>query len=538
MYALAFSPDGAQLASAGFEGEVILWDMTTQAEQLRIAIGEVTINDLAFSPDGSLLAVATDDDGTLSIWDANDGSALANVAVDPDYSLDAVAFSPDGAQIATGGGDYLARIWDLAELLADPAAAEPLLTLDGPIDTITDLAFSPDGTTLAAASLDLRVFLWDTAEGTLLNTLQGHAGSVYSLDFNAAGTLLASGSSDGTAKIWRLDTGQPLLTLAGHSDFVYGVAFSPDEQHLATASLDGSGRIWRLAFAPPDGTLTVAANPAGDLLATIGNSDLRLWNALNGATPAVVPGSDDGFSALAFSPDGAILAVGDNAGLIGLYAVDALRADPTSAPELELAGHEDAIARLRFSPDGSRIAGASDDTTVRVWDAASGEELLVLEGFGDWVYGLAFSPDGSRIAAGDQAGLLIIWDSDGNAVTQIEVGSPVNGLAYSPDGAILAVAADDGTIYRYDNQGAPLAALVHGAQVSALHFSAEGVLFSSGVDARIRYWQGDTAQIIPVPAAVYAFAVLPNNQLASVGADGVVYIHELLLENLRSAAQQ
>jgi len=538
VYAAVFSPNGATLATGGFEGEVIIWDLAALAEVRRLPVGETSIFDLAYSPDGALLAAVTED-GVVTIWDSDGAEPRLRFTPAPDTLLAAVAISPDGSRIAVGGEDSLVRVWDLAALLETKGELQPALNLEGARDTITDIAFSPDGARIAASSRELRVLVWDATDATLLAALQGHAGSVYGVAFSPDGGLLVTGSSDGTAKVWRLDSGQLLLTLAGHTDFVYSVALSPDGRRLATASLDSSARLWSLAFAPPDGASALATNPAGDLLATFGQAELRLWKPGNGEPLAVVPGPESGFSALAFSPDGASLALGDFGGVIKVFAVAALLADPDAAPLLELSRHEDAVGRLAFSPDGGRLASASDDTTVRLWDAVTGDELLLLDELAGEVYGLAFSSDGARLAAGDQDGNLRVWvAADGAEVTALTVGAPINTLAYSADGATLAAGADDGQIYRYDADGAPRAALRHGGLVNTLIYRPDGTLLAAGNDGRITTWGDDGApgEVLPAPAAAFALAPLPGERVATVSG-GQVLIFDLRFEELEARAR-
>ena len=148
-----------------------------------------------------------------------------------------VAFSPDGALLATASTDKTARLWD-------PATGECVRTLTGHATGLRGVAFSPDGRLLATASTGRTARLWDPATGECVRTLTGHAEAVYGVAFSPDGRLLATASMDNTAKLWDPASGEWVGTLTGHAETVYSVAFSPDGRLLATASMDRTTRVW------------------------------------------------------------------------------------------------------------------------------------------------------------------------------------------------------------------------------------------------------------------------------------------------------
>jgi eukaryotic-like serine/threonine-protein kinase len=152
-----------------------------------------------------------------------------------------VAFSPDGARLATSSSDKTARVWDVQ-------TGQLLLTLSGHANPIPDIAYSPDGKLIATGSGDNTAKIWDAATGAELLTLRGHSSELQSVAFSPDGRLLATGSGDNTAKIWEVATGKELQTLPGSQGGVTGVAFSPLDggAHLAVASADGIVRVFLL----------------------------------------------------------------------------------------------------------------------------------------------------------------------------------------------------------------------------------------------------------------------------------------------------
>ena len=246
------------------------WDLP---EGVRARLGKGNINEIAYSPDGSRLAVG----GSIGIWvyDAQSGAEVALIGAHTSW-VDSVSFSPDGTTIASGSGDNTVRLWDAATSTA-------LRTLTGHTGSVESVVFSLDGTTLASGSDDNTVRLWDAATRTLKRTLQ-HTDRVKSVVFSPDGTTLASGSGDETVRLWDAATGTSLRTLTGHTDWVYSVAFSPDGTTLASGSWDGTVLLWRLT--PTSTTITFNPPTVADQTFTIGTSvSLTLPTATGGTAP-------------------------------------------------------------------------------------------------------------------------------------------------------------------------------------------------------------------------------------------------------------
>jgi WD40 repeat protein len=232
---VAFSPDGALLATASTDKTARLWDPAT-GECVRTLTGHAAgLRGVAFSPDGRLLATASMD-STAKVWDPATGECVGTLTGHAE-AVYGVAFSPDGQLLATASDDRTTKLWD-------PATRDCLRTLTGHAAGLRGVAFSPDGRLLATASTDKTARLWDPATGEYLRTLVSRMAVVCGVTFSPDGRLLATASMDNAARLWDPASGEWVGTLTGHAETVYGVAFSPDGQLLATASMDRTTRVW------------------------------------------------------------------------------------------------------------------------------------------------------------------------------------------------------------------------------------------------------------------------------------------------------
>ncbi|MEK6409790.1 MAG: WD40 repeat domain-containing protein [Acidobacteriota bacterium] len=242
---LAFSPDGATLASGSADYNVILWDAQTW-RFLRSFKHRAQVRSVAFSPDGKTLASATEDK-VIRLWDAQT-LEVKQTLYGHDGSVEAIAFSPDGKVLVSGGKDKTVRTWDvrtghLISTLTRPSPAKALLSETSHADEVTSVAFSPDGRTIASGSADSNVILWDAKTGEFRRSLKPK-GQVRSVAFSPDGKLLASADSDKTITLWAVQTGERKRMLTGHDDSVESLAFLPDGKTLASAGKDKTVRIW------------------------------------------------------------------------------------------------------------------------------------------------------------------------------------------------------------------------------------------------------------------------------------------------------
>jgi len=271
--ALAFSPSGKFLATAGEDNAIRLWDIPDGIEIRTIEAHGGDVRALAFDPDGDAFASASWDK-SVKIWKTADCSTLAAVTAH-DGPVNCLAFSPDGKLLYSGSDDSTIKIYnspggsvkgtlkpdmgDIKALAVSPAGliaagGVELQLLDASGKLLHDndsylygvrcLAFSPDGKRLAVATgMEKRLEIWDTEK--LVET-----GSVKDTDwvncvtFTPDGKYLVTGG--GAVKVWDPATGACLKTFEGHEDEIYSVDVSPDGKYIASASNDKTVKLWSL----------------------------------------------------------------------------------------------------------------------------------------------------------------------------------------------------------------------------------------------------------------------------------------------------
>jgi WD40 repeat protein len=272
------------------------------------------IFDLAFSPDGKLLALAGFRE--VRLVDATTKQTIATLAGEAD-TVRAVAFSKDGALLAAAGGlparSGEVKIWDVGQ-------RKLVHTIGGHADCIYGVAFSPDGKSIATGSYDKLIKLWDIASQKEIRTYKDHIDAVYAVTFTPDGKRLVSGAADRTVKVWDVATGERLYTLSDAQDGINAIAIDPQGRRVAAGGLDKSIRIWTLGekggtlenslIAHEDAILRLAWSPDGrELLSSSADKTVKLFEASD-LTELKSFAEADWVYGLQFSPDGRTFAAG------------------------------------------------------------------------------------------------------------------------------------------------------------------------------------------------------------------------------------
>lgn len=295
------------------------------------------VSALAWSPDGSRI-VSGGRDEMAQVWDASTNKLILTYHghfSTGDHSstvgISTIAWSPDGAHIASAGNDETAEVWNGTVHIWEAATGKHILSYGSHFGSVRAVAWSPNSTYIASlGAWDNTVHVWEVATGRHILTYDGHASFVHQIAWSPDGTDIASGSDDKTVQIWNASTGLQIKTYADHSESVATVTWSPDGTHIASASSDGTMHVWN------------------------SSTGRRAWQ----------------------------------------HDIHSDHSWP----------------HLSWSPNGTYIVSSGRwDNTVEIWEASTGKLALTYRGHSSFVKAIAWSPDGSRIASGDSQGIVQVW---------------------------------------------------------------------------------------------------------------------------------
>jgi len=448
-----------------------------------------------------------------------------------------VSYSPDGNILASGSDDGTVRIWDT---LTGEETMSPMRSGDGAVRSVD---FARNGKWVASGTDAGTVCIWSVTPGqTGCQRLIGHSRSVRSVVFSLNSSRLASGSADQTICLWNPETGEQLAVLSGHTKAVTGVSFSPDDEILASSSEDRSIRLWhsttghaarkpladagyRCVDFSPDGEMIAAAN-FYETIITRRTTGKRIRNLKVGLV-------HENRSAQ-FSPDGRLLVVACERD-VHLWT---LHPDPRKPSWVNLGGHGGNVNCATFSPDGLYIASASDDGTIRIWSAGSGQSAVQpMPAHEQAVWSVVVSHDGASIISGSSDNSVRVWNAHtGEATLPPLTGhtGTVLSVSISPDGDLIASGSEDLTIRFWDAQlgaaaGEPMRG--HTKSVWAVTFSHDRRwLASASDDCTARLWDVATRQALAVgplrcQKGANTVAFSPDDGIVAAGDDsGLVHL--------------
>jgi WD40 repeat protein/basic membrane lipoprotein Med (substrate-binding protein (PBP1-ABC) superfamily)/DNA-binding SARP family transcriptional activator len=407
----------------------------------------------SFSPDGLLLATASEDE-TVKLWDVEFGLLLDMLEGHQAQVMD-VRFHPNGRWLASTSRDHSTRLWDLE-------AGRELWSYRNDDGFGYQLVFSPGGDYVSVVMGSGWIIVLNLEDGTPIHKIKTRQIGV-SIAYSQDGTSLAFADIHGSVQLFDAKTGEEQLSIHTGFNSISHVAFNPNKEQFAVASYDGSLAIWDL------------------------NTQKTEWSVTG------QPGS--GFTDVDFSPDGRYLIT---AGFIrGAQVWDTA----TGQEMMTFSGHEGVTYGARFNAAGDQIVTSSQDRTARTWDFSPPREVALIASpqgtnISQQSRRIAYSPDSRLLAAGEgDHGAVVIWDADTGIKLRVlqsdTLTSAVASVDFHPDGQYLVSADIGGEIAVWNPYSGELITqwTAHDQPIGAVRFSPSGgLLISSGLDSRIKYW--------------------------------------------------
>jgi WD40 repeat protein len=475
---MTYTPDSADIMTAGLDGNARLWDGTTTGLKHLYDCQQKSLNAVQYG--GASRFITVGEDRTLQVWDPLDESPMRTWD-----NVFRAAVSADGNRVLTS--------ITTDAVLRDAYTFAAIQTFAGHTDSIVALAISPSGDRVATGSKDMTVKIWDPTNGACLFTLGPNANIQGKVTFFADGTKLATSGTHnygGTSvKIWDVGTGLLLKEIAT-PNAVFDFAVSPDGTRVFAMNGSGVCRLWNVA--------------SGNLLQTINASYMS-----------------SAYSSVAYAPDGTRVASSGSDGLIKQWNPD------TGVLLATYKGHSAFQSGMNASPDGRRIITFNDygGVNAEVWDTRTGLRLFLLEGHTKPVISAGFLPDGTMVTVGADRAVNFWSAGDGHLLRTITLSVNPNEAALSPDGKRMAIA--NGNNWRMlDVESGTLGAAVtgHTGYVSDAAFSSDGALLITGSgDGLVKLWDADTGVCHKTftghAGAVTAVAISPDGQTVLSGGN-------------------
>lgn len=520
-----FSPTGEWMVSCSYDETARLWDVRNPSQPVEVQVlkgHSWWVWDAAFSPtfnpanpQGDNRLVTVSQDGKAIVWNLGQEpqrTPITNVAFQPygtrepvasfemvresiftghDGPIYAVAFSPNGEEVATGSYDKRILMWNPAEVPAfnldhvllgkdESLKFREFLGHTAPVQTVE---FSDDGQLLITGGRDNSVKIWSTTDARPVKTLRGHSNGVRSVDIAPDGRRVVSGGQDDRVILWNIDQYEEFRVLdgrklVGHNDAVLGAKFSHDGQHILTAGRDRTARMWDTK----SGTLLKTFEeghefltsrgiflPGGRVLATAAaDNSVRLWNVATGTQLLRIPETGRS-SVIAASADGRWLVTGYDPA----FADEDLEADELPASGEQ--GLQKTGVRV-WSIDALLASAERGVESVDLWERV---KPISLNGHYSRVTTAKFEPAGNRLVTADSGGRVVFWDLE----QQQEIWSKrhhrrrITECLFVPDGSHIYVASTDHTVSRIDavtGDEDESSILKHSASVTAMSLSEDG----------------------------------------------------------------
>lgn len=432
--AVALSADGRRLLTGG-AGTAKLWDAETGALIRKLGLPGEFLHSVLFTPDGRS-ALTAGDDGAAKLWDLATGRRTKVFSGAPSR-IESLALSRDGARLAFAAGGPDIWVFD-----ANSGLIIQQFTGGGPWSAV---AFTPDGRSVLSGGAD-SLTVWDLASGKDTLSIKGAAGRAV---VPVGGRFFISCGGGNTARVWKAGSGEPARSLIGHLDAVAAAAVSTDGKWVVTGSDDHTARLWNAATGEAARTfggstlpvLYAAISARGDRLVTVDAQKAALWDLSSGRPIGRSTGDWETASRFSVSSDGRYLASLRDRELVDLRDLEQGK---------DLGSFQWNLIKARalgLDPAG-RFLVTSRDESLQAWTVPDAREKPILGGHGERAGWLAVAQDGKRLVTRSGDGAVLIWDLEsGRRVARFKLGAnALPDVVLSRDGRFLAAGA--GSTYK------------------------------------------------------------------------------------------
>lgn len=509
-FSLDFSPDGKYLITGGSDHTVKIWDLESSKliKTLHGHIGD--IQSVKISPDGKYIASGeiylAYGKAEIKIWEMIGWKLIRTLRTYSDVL--ALAFSPNGNYLASGGWGNNLEIWNFrtGELIRRIAVQTAI---------ISSVDFSQDGKLLALAGGEV-IEVYKTTNWNKVKNLGLRNNGIKIIQFSHNGKYLASGGIDKTVRIWKVKTGKLLLELKGHKKGVISVNFSPDDIYLASGddweiiniwqvrngklvrTIKGLKWLWSLDWSPNDKYLAS------------GSENIDLWDAGSGKHIKTLGESYCSWvNAIDYSPDGKYLALGGLSHVKdykdielenGIYILDINNAKLIKT----LKGHQGIVNSLNYSHNGKYLVSGSGDKTIKIWDINTGKVIKSIEAHKTEATCVKFSHNGEYIVSGGcddydkntyqcVKGLVKLWKFDTGELIKTFDGhnKNVTSVTFSPNGSYIVSTGDNSIKVWEFKRGVLAQSFKERLSAVTITFSSDGNYLATGSYENIKVFDAN-----------------------------------------------
>ena len=405
------------------------------------------VQSVVYSPDGNYILSASLD-STIRLWDLRTKREIRRLIGHKD-GVRCATYSSDGKLALSGGLDKTMRLWDID-------TGKEIRKFIGHTDAVLWVDFSPNGKQALSGGADKSVRLWDVSSGREIRKFSGHTDEVYSVAFSPDGRQLLSGSTDKTMRLWDVASGREIRRFSGHRDGIFSVAFSPDGRSLLSGSYDNTMRLWEAVsgielcrFTSEYGVSSAVFSKDGRYILSSGLGEAVLWDSRSGAR--LLKFQDEPMSIYydaVFSPDGRHVAT------CGLHK-DVRIWNVATGSEVLTLGQPNYVFSLAVSPKSGLLAVGNSDKSIGVWNRVTGERTQLLKGHTHGIGGItaiSFSPDSRHLLSGGFDNVVRLWEvASGKTLKEFkDVDTAPTSVAFSPDGKTALFTGKFYTLSLYD----------------------------------------------------------------------------------------